>query len=71
MLSDALGTPAGQEVLGPALARMVQGMAGASEGLGEGMTQGFASSIQLATLVSFGMMTDEQLDGLLAQINGE
>lgn len=70
MLSDALATPVGQTVLGPALARMVEGMGGATEGLGEGMMHGMASSIQLATLVSFGMISEEQLDALLEQING-
>lgn len=68
-LADVLAIPAGAQMLGPVLERMA---AGAGVAAGSDDVEGaraMLAGIQLSSLVGFGMIGEEQLEGLIAQLN--
>lgn len=68
-LADIMDTPAGAQVFGPVLERMVAGALGAAGSDDVEGTRAMLAGIQLSSLVGFGMIGEEQLDGLIAQLN--
>lgn len=70
-LADIMETPAGAQVFGPVLGRMMAGAREATGGDDAASTQAMLGGIQLSSLVGFGMLSEEQLDGLLERVNAE
>jgi beta-glucosidase len=73
-IGDIMAAAKGQAVLGPMMEKMSEQMGGAgSVNLGEGSAEMLAAIMKempLAALAGFGNMSDEQLNGLLAALNG-
>lgn len=74
-IEDILDTKKGQMILGPVMQQMSQGMDSASDSddsMGEGGAEMMAKMIlemPIINLASFGIMTSEQVDGILSQLN--
>ena len=73
-IGDIMATRKGQAALGPMMAKMSEQMGGTgSVNLGESspeMLAAIMNEMPLAALAGFGSMSDEQLNGLLAALNG-
>lgn len=69
-LADVVSDPKGAAVFGPILQRLAEAAAGqASAGDTEGASR-MLEGMTLGTLVSFGVLTEEQLKGMLEGLNG-
>ena len=71
-MSDILSTARGQSVLGPMMAARQEREMPSGDSLGEGsqeMMQAMMAEIPLAALVSFGAITNEQLEQILMALN--
>lgn len=68
-IGSVMATEAGSKLLGPALHAMNSANSTLGDSDGEGISRIFASML-VGQLVSFGMMTEEQLQNLLKELNG-
>jgi beta-glucosidase len=74
-IGQLMSAPAGQQILGPMLQKMRENKGAAAsataDALGGGeMIQTMMFESPLASLITFGALTEEQVDGIVAAING-